>query len=269
MIARVLPLALVLVVGCTGSFSATTRPSSAQQTESTHEISGRVADYTTAARGEMDGVVLEDGTRVHFPPHAGSAVLPLVQRRQIVRVVGVDSYGPDGKRIEALSITGRDGRRVDVVALTPPEPPASSQRPPVASAPEAPRAQAPLPPPPSLTSAEVATTEGRIDGYTTTPGGDMDGVLLSNGLVIHFPPHTGSALLPLVGRGATVRVTGWQTRGPNGTVIEASKVISITNGRTVDVSEIPAPETRPPGAVEPPRERAPSPGTAPPPTRVR
>lgn len=268
MIARVLPLALVLVVGCTGSFSASTRPSSARQIEATREISGRVADYTTASRGEMDGVVLEDGTRVHFPPHAGSALLPIVQRGQIIRVVGVDTYGPEGKHIEALTITGRDGRAVDVVALAPPEAPASSRPPAAATAPDA-RAREPLPPPPALTSVEVATTEGRIEGYTTTPGGDMDGLLLSNGLQVRFPAHAGSALLPLVGRGATVRVTGWQTRGPNGTVIEASKVVSVSNGRTVDVTALPVPETHPPGAVEPPRERAPAPGEAPPPVRVR
>ncbi|MBX3224470.1 MAG: hypothetical protein KF795_28405 [Labilithrix sp.] len=263
MIARVLPLGLLLVAGCTGSFSAT-RTSSAQQ-QATHEVSGRVASYTTAPRGELDGVVLDDGTSIHFPPHAGSAVLPLVQRGQIVRVVGVDTYGPEGKRIEALTITGGGGRTVDVVAISPPPSPAPSSG---AAAPPA-RATPPLPPPPSLTSAEVATTEGRIDGYTTTPSGDMDGLLLSNGLQIHFPAHTGSTLLPLVGRGTTVRVTGSETRGPNGTVIEASKVISISNGRTVDVGSIPAPSTRPPGAVEPPRERAPAPGAAPPPTRVR
>jgi hypothetical protein len=94
---------------------------------------------------------------------------------------------------------------------------------------------------PALTSAQVTTTQGRITGYTTTPAGDMDGLILDSGVTIHFPPHAGRALLPLVQQREVVRVDGWETTGPTGRVIEASRVTSPTSGATVDVSALPAP----------------------------
>ena len=122
MIARVLRLGLLLVGACVGACvgaasSGTTRPSTSESA-ATFEVAGRVTDYTTAPHGEMDGVVLEDGTRIHFSPRAGAALLPLVQRGQTIRVVGWRSYGAGGERIEADTITSvGDGRTVDVTAM--------------------------------------------------------------------------------------------------------------------------------------------------------
>ena len=38
-------------------------------------ISGTVAHYTLAPRGEVDGFVLSDGTQVHVPPHQAAALV--------------------------------------------------------------------------------------------------------------------------------------------------------------------------------------------------
>lgn len=276
MIARVLRLGLLLVgacVGaCVGTASTGTTRSSAPESASTYEVVGRVTDYTTAPQGEMDGVILADGTRIHFSPRAGSALLPLVQRGQTIRVVGWRSYGAGGERIEADTITSvGNGRTVDVTAMARSEEPTRAPRERERErtvAPPAPRAPEPAPST-TLTGAELTSTEGRIDGYTTTLNGDMDGLLLSNGARVHFPPHAGATLLPLVQRGTNVRVTGWQTSGPNGLVLEASKVSSSTTGRTVDVASIPAPRPTSGAVAPPPAPSAPAPGSAPPPTRVR
>lgn len=248
-----------LAAGCAATFSSRT---SASEAASRREVTGRIASYTTTPRGEMDGVVLDTGNRVHFPPHTGSAVLPLVEKGQVVRVVGTLVDRPEGKVIEASSVTNVDkDETVHVASMSPPRerPQPSGVRPPG-------RAQATT----TLTGAELTTREGRVQGYTTAPSGDMDGVFLDTGARVHFPAHAGRAILPLVQQGKTVRVIGWEISGPQGAILEATKIIATPGGQTVDIADIPAPRptTVTPGAVAPPGS-PPLESTAPPATRVR
>ena len=267
---RYLRLALLLIGACGGAPERPEPrlPSPSAPAPTSRTVEGRVRAYTTAPGGELDGVVLDDGTRVHFPPHAGGRLLPVLQRGQTIRVVGWDQRGPEGERLEARTITSIDsGETVEVVSVARPER-ASRQAPPRGAVPPG---GTPAGAPAGLTSAQIATIEGRVVGYTTGAGGEMDGLLLDGGARVHFPSHAGAALLPIVPRGERVRVLGWEATGPEGPVIEASKVTSMTSGRAVDIAamQVPPPRTAPPrGAVPPPEEPRPD-TTAPAPTRVR
>ena len=245
-------LALSLTAGCNANWSTNARPSqhAAELAKNQREVSGRIASYTTAPRGEMDGFVLDTGNRVHFPITAGTTLMPILQKEDTITVVGTLTDRPEGKVIEALSITNQDkNRTIDVTSISPPR---AEQ--PVARPSEG------VPPPgkakstTTLTGADLTSKEGRVQGYTTAPTGDMDGVLLDNGARIHFQPHAGKALLPLVQPGKTIRVIGWEISGPEGTLLEATKVIATPSGETVDIAEVAAPpEPKPtPGAVAPP-----------------
>ncbi len=114
----------------------------------------------------------------------------------------------------------------------------------------------------TVTGGQLTKTEGRVDGYTTAARGEMDGLVLSNGARVHFPPHAGLSVLPLVGKGSTVRVIGQETQGPEGRVIEATRITDPTTGVTVDVTAI-APPPPSPGAVAPPVRPALRPNQAP------
>lgn len=251
-------LSLSLAGGCAASVS--TRPTAPTQT--TRQVTGRVAGYTTAGRGEMDGVILEDGTRVHFPPRLGAMVLPLLDRGQPVRIVGTVENRAAGKILEATAITSvNSGKTVYVAAVPPPTPEK-------VSAPDRSKSAQPAEPT-TLTGADLRASEGRVKGYSAAPGGAMDGVVLDNGTRIHFPPHAGEAVLPLVKQGQTIRVIGWNLAGPEGAVIEATKIIATPSGTTVDISSLPPPpraRTITPGEVAVPGQ---PPLTAPEPTRVR
>ncbi|HVH42205.1 MAG TPA: hypothetical protein VM925_07665 [Labilithrix sp.] len=243
-----------MIGGCKATWSST--PSSTTGTSSaaadTRSVTGRIASYTTAPKGEMDGFILDTGNRVHFPINTGKAVLPYIQKGEEVRVVGTLADRPDGKVIEATSITNVAKREtINVASVSPPPAAPPTAAPPPASPPAA--AQLPsgsvTPPAQSqqtttLTGAELTTKEGRVRGYTTAPNGDMDGILLDSGSRVHFPVHVGRAVLPLVQQGKSVRIIGWELTGPQGTIIEATKIIATPSGETVDIAAIPLPAAR-------------------------
>jgi hypothetical protein len=247
-------LALVMTTGCYSSWSThpkSSQPSTEEAAKNEREVTGRIVSYTTAPRGEMDGFVLDTGNRVHFPITAGSALLPLVQKGDVVTVRGTVTTRPEGKVIEASSITNEDkNERIDVASISSPSAPERATA----------RQTEGVPPPgktrstTTLTGAELTAKEGRVKGYTTAPDGNMDGVLLDNGVRVHFPPAAGEALLPLVQEGKAIRVVGWEVTGPEGTMLEATKISGAQGGPTVDIAEVAAPPEPKvtPGAVAPP-----------------
>ena len=38
-------------------------------------IEGKVAEYSLTPRGDVDGLILADGTEVHLPPHLGTQLV--------------------------------------------------------------------------------------------------------------------------------------------------------------------------------------------------
>ncbi|MBV8805381.1 MAG: hypothetical protein JO042_10045 [Sinobacteraceae bacterium] len=53
----------------------------------------------------------------------------------------------------------------------------------------------------------------QVERFLLNPRGDADGMILSNGLEVHFPPHLSRAVLAAVTPGDTVRVYGVRPRG--------------------------------------------------------
>jgi hypothetical protein len=53
------------------------------------EAAGAVDCFLLNPAGEADGLVLTDGTEVHFPPHMGVAVIGVVKPGSTVYVRGV------------------------------------------------------------------------------------------------------------------------------------------------------------------------------------
>jgi hypothetical protein len=77
---------------------------------------------------------------------------------------------------------------------------------------------------------ETRTVTGTVRNQTTAPRGEIDGAVLEDGMVIHWPPHLEERFKDLAARGERVRVTGWMETTPRGdTHLE---VRNVTNLRT-------------------------------------
>jgi hypothetical protein len=114
----------------------------------------------------------------------------------------------------------------------------------------------PLPPPEVETTASSIVT-AQISSFTANTRGLMDGVVLDDGTRVHFRPHMGTTLLPLLTRGDRIRVTGWEMDRGGGRVLEAKTITNLRTNTAVDVSAFADPPpphapSIPPGAIAPP-----------------
>jgi hypothetical protein len=168
---------------------------------------GTVHRLTTAPLGEIDGEVLDDGTVIHWPPHQAVGFSAIVNRGDRIRATGRLETTPVGEtHLEILSVTNLgtgDSRTSDALELHPaarrilPAPPAEI-------------------PAPVTPAASARTVEGTVANLTTAPMGEIDGAVLDEGTVIHWPPHLAGRFSPVVVLGERVRVTGFWETGPAG-----------------------------------------------------
>jgi hypothetical protein len=175
-------------------------------------VTGIVQQYLQTPHGEINGVLLSDGTAVRFPPHLGIAVASTVKSGDTVNVVGFPSpRTPHGHSIKALTMTNIATGQTVVD-----QPPTSK------------------PPPPSRGGfpRKVMTINGTIRHILVNPHGDPDGVILSGGEQIAFKPHQGARVIKkLTGIDKAVTVTGRGATTPFGTVIELESL--TIDGETI------------------------------------
>lgn len=79
--------------------------------------------------------------------------------------------------------------------------------------------------------AQVAPSlSGTVQQYLLSPHGEVDGLLLSDGAVVKFPPHLGLALAATVKTGDAVTAVGFMS--PHTSQGRAIQALSITNSKT-------------------------------------
>jgi hypothetical protein len=82
----------------------------------------------------------------------------------------------------------------------------------------------------SLDDEDLKMVQGKVQRFTTAPGGEVDGAVLDDGTIVHWPPHLGDKIASIVAKNDRVRANGWMKTGPAGdTHLE---IQSITNLRT-------------------------------------
>lgn len=102
---------------------------------------------------------------------------------------------------------------------------------------------------------EATTAEGVVERMTTAPRGEIDGAVLSDGTILHWPPHLAERFAAAATRGDRVRASGWMETGPRGDT--HFEVQTLTNLRTEATAENDGPPPPRPGAREPRRGRGP------------
>jgi len=71
--------------------------------------------FTTAPKGEVDGLILNDGTWVHWPPHMADRFTAVVSKGDQVKAIGFMETGPAGDtKLEISRLTNlRTGKSAD------------------------------------------------------------------------------------------------------------------------------------------------------------
>ncbi len=69
-------------------------------------VTGKVRNFTTAPKGEVDGAMLDDGTWLHWPPHLEERFTAILKRGDQVRATGQTETAPRGEtHFEVQSVT--------------------------------------------------------------------------------------------------------------------------------------------------------------------
>jgi hypothetical protein len=164
-------------------------------------VQGSVAQYLMNPDGFVDGLVLSNNTIVRFPPHLGQVLTQTVSIEDRVRVEG--SFESPGI-LHASSIIDLQSQRS--VVDTPP----SSRYPP--------------PPRPGGVARQPLSASGTIRVLTHGKRGEVNGVVLSDGTVIHFPAPAGVQFAALLREGDPLAATGTGTSNQYGRSFEATAI---------------------------------------------
>jgi hypothetical protein len=199
-------------------------------------IQGKVVEYSLTPRGDVDGLILADGTQVHLPPHLGGELVQAVKLGETVTIRGLKAQAIPV--IQALAVTNASGRSV------------------VDSGPPA------IPPAPLAASPQLIQVQGQVREPLYGPRGDMNGALLEDGTQVHLPPDQAMTMSASLAPGRTLVAQGYGVAGPYGKSVEAQQ-IGQSPTQMVQVGP-PAPPSGAPSFGAPP---PPSPSAAPPPPR--
>lgn len=202
----------------------------------TETVTGKVKSLTTAPRGEIDGAELDDGTLIHWPPHLADRFTAAARRGDRVKVVGRMETTPKGDtHFEVATLTNLDtNATAENDGAADPREKRRKGKPPV------PRRNAP-----------EQTVQGTVERLTKAPKGEIDGAVLDDGTVLHWPPHLEDRFSDVIAKGDRVKAVGFEETGKRGE--ERFEVQTLTNLRTNRSAE--NEDRRPPPPREPRGDR--------------
>ena len=177
---------------------------------------GRVQQFTLTPRGDIDGLILADGTEVKTPPHLSTSIAYSVRPGDAVSVHGLRAAALP--LIQAVSITDQVTGRTVVDS----GPPGLAGPPPPPGPPPLPPTGAPAgatSPPPGFVEAQ-----GRVRMPLHGPRGDVNGALLEDGTVLRLPPPAAMTFASLLQAGQTIVAEGVEWSSALGKVMEVRQI---------------------------------------------
>jgi hypothetical protein len=154
---------------------------------------GTVAQYLPTPRGEIDGLLLADGTEVHTPPPLSTQLVFAVKPGDAVTIHGLHARAV--KLVAAASITN-DATHVTVAWSGPPH----------------------------MEHGQALSAQGTVKTTLYGPRGEINGAVLSDGTVVHLPPPEAQKQADLLAAGKTLAVQGDGYAGPLGRAIDARQI---------------------------------------------
>ncbi len=189
-------------------------------------VQGSVAQYLMNPDGFVDGLLLSNNTVIRFPPHLGQVLTQTVSPQDIVRVEG---FVESPRTLHASSIIDLQSQRS--VVDSPPSP------------------GHPHPPRPGSVPRQQLSANGTIRVLTHGKRGEINGLVLSDGTVVHFPPPVEMQIAGLLHEGNQFAATGYGTSNEYGRSFEAIAIGPSMNQLetfALDSGPKPAPGTGPP-----------------------
>jgi hypothetical protein len=195
---------------------------------------GQVLQFSLTPRGDIDGLILTDGTEVKTPPHLSSQIAYAIRPGDTVTIHGL--HAAVLPLVQAVSVTDQATGRT-VVDNGPPGP-----------------GRGPAPPP----RLEMTPSEGRpLPGLTEVQGsvrmplhgpqGDVNGALLNDGTILRLPPPEAYRFAGLLEPGRSVVAEGTELATALGKVLDARRIgASREQLSLVEAPPPPGPGRRPP-----------------------
>jgi hypothetical protein len=152
---------------------------------------GTVAQYSLTPRGDVDGLILADGTEVFWPLHFSTQLVFSIRPGDAVTVQG--SKVGVTPMVAAESVTN-DATSVTVANMGPPNPPKRLE------------------------------DEGRIKAQLHDRRGTLNGVLLEDGTIVRMPPPEAERLAANLAVGQPLYASGDGVASPLGKVIAAHEI---------------------------------------------
>ncbi|SRR6266568_1433270 len=197
------------------------------------ESRGTVRQYTLTPRGDVDGIILTDGTEVKLPPHLTAQTVFVIHPGDAVSVRGL--------RARALSL-------VDAASITN-----------IATG----RSVVDNGPPDRRGGNDDQVISGRIAAQLHGKRGEVNGVVLDDGTTLHLPPPEAERMQDWLRQGQTVSARGDVLDTALGRVVDVRAI----GASPEQMTELRGP--RPPGPKDGPDRRGPPPppsfGPPPPP----
>lgn len=153
--------------------------------------------------GEVDGLLLSDGTQVHFPPHMTKDLVGTVKPEDSVSVQGYRNF--DGPVVKAYTITNTQTG----LSITEREPGLLDRQ---------------MPPSVRDLSLIERHAEGIVRVLLYGPRGEVNGVVLENRSLVRVPPHAAYQVASLLQVGQPISAVGYGTENEYGRVIEATTI---------------------------------------------
>ena len=169
---------------------------------------GKVTQYDLNPRGDVDGLILDDGSEVHFPPHLGTEVVAAVRPGETVTIHGLKARALP--LIQAMSVTG-DASGKTVVDNGPPGP--GRHGPPHGFM----GFRGPM-------GTPDLQAQGAVKMQLHGPRGELNGVLLADGTMVHLPPPEATRLAASLAVGQTLFVKGVGVENSLGRSIAAESI---------------------------------------------
>jgi hypothetical protein len=166
------------------------------------EVSGTVDRFLLNLRGDADGMILTDGTEIHFPPHMSAEICCAIRPNDVIKVRGVRPRSAG--LIAAVAIETADGKRI------------VDNGPPKDHQDEGKRHKRA-----AKVKHEPMQAEGTVRLVLHGPKGDVRGALLEDGQIVRIAPPEADRIQHLLSPGTRLAVRGEGLASEFGTVIDA------------------------------------------------
>jgi hypothetical protein len=177
-------------------------------------IKGTVSRYTLTPRGDVDGLILSDGTEVHFPPHLSTQLVYAVKPGDAVTVRGLKALSLP--MIAAVSITNDASGQVVIDNSPGPGPGRKGPR----------------------EAGQSMSVQGRVQTVLHGPRGEVNGAMLDDDTILRLPSPEAERFTALLVPGEPIAAQG------DGLVTRLGRVVAV---RAIGTSTAQLSWVEPPG----------------------